>query len=82
MAGPLLANAEAPNRFAESAGLPIANPLGRLPDRDWYDICAHFKCTPCGSGRLGRSAAELVRGDQLQQGRLDVTGADASAEHL
>jgi hypothetical protein len=24
-------------------------PLDRLPDWDWYDICAHLKCTKCGS---------------------------------
>src|SRR5438270_8405553 len=26
-----------------------AVPLDRLPDWDWYDICAHLKCTKCGS---------------------------------
>ena len=24
-------------------------PLDRLPDWDWSDICAHLKCTKCGS---------------------------------
>jgi hypothetical protein len=24
-------------------------PLDRLPDWGWPDICAHFKCTKCGS---------------------------------
>jgi hypothetical protein len=24
-------------------------PLDRLPDRGWYDICVHLKCTQCGS---------------------------------
>lgn len=24
-------------------------PLDRLPDWDWYDICAHLKCTQCGN---------------------------------
>lgn len=24
-------------------------PLDELPDWGWYDICAHFKCTRCGS---------------------------------
>jgi hypothetical protein len=23
--------------------------LDDLPDWDWYDICAHLKCTQCGS---------------------------------
>lgn len=26
-----------------------AVPLDRLPDWDWYDICAHLKCMKCGS---------------------------------
>ena len=26
-----------------------AVPLDRLPDWDWRDICAHLKCTKCGS---------------------------------
>jgi hypothetical protein len=24
-------------------------PLDRLPDWDWFDICAHLKCSKCGS---------------------------------
>ncbi len=24
-------------------------PLDSLPDWDWYDICAHLKCTKCGN---------------------------------
>jgi len=24
-------------------------PLDRLPDWGWYDVCAHLKCTQCGS---------------------------------
>jgi hypothetical protein len=24
-------------------------PLDRLPEWPWYDICAHLKCTKCGS---------------------------------
>jgi hypothetical protein len=24
-------------------------PFDRLPDWNWYDVCAHFKCTRCGS---------------------------------
>ena len=26
-----------------------AVPLDRLPAWDWYDICAHLRCTKCGS---------------------------------
>lgn len=24
-------------------------PLDRLPEWDWYDICAHLRCTRCNS---------------------------------
>jgi len=34
---------------APAAGTNAEVPLDRLPDWDWYDICAHFKCTRCGS---------------------------------
>jgi hypothetical protein len=35
-------------------GLPrchhnAAVPLENLPEWDWYDICAHLRCTKCGS---------------------------------
>jgi hypothetical protein len=28
-------------------------PLDGLPDWGWYDICAHLKCTRCGSETSG-----------------------------
>jgi hypothetical protein len=28
---------------------PAVVPLDRLPDWDWYDVCAHLKCTRRGS---------------------------------
>jgi hypothetical protein len=40
-------------------------PLDVLPDWDWYDICAHLKCTKCGSigwvDRLPNSAIIRLR---------------------
>jgi hypothetical protein len=32
-------------RCHHSAALKLED----LPDWDWYDICAHLKCTECGS---------------------------------
>jgi hypothetical protein len=34
---------------ARAAGNSAAVPLDRLPDWDWSDVCAHLKCSKCGS---------------------------------
>jgi hypothetical protein len=47
--------------------------LDDVLDWDWYDICAHLKCSECSSVGWVDPRSELERFDRLQQRRQLIT---------